>query len=127
MRKLAVIGAVVTLGLVGAPAFAHGPSGSNEDNNQVSCRKGTRTPAGVVYVGTNGAEVCNDRGVVPIQGRVIVTTAQGGYVAADGDRNNPGQSAGWARVDRKGIRCGDDAGRRDATHPGSRDTRADCG
>jgi hypothetical protein len=133
MRKLMLV-AVLFLVLGTAPALADGPSGSREENadgtydNEVSCGSGTATPVGgVVYVGANGAEVCNDGGTIPIQGRVIATTDQGGYVAVDGDANNPGQSAGWARVDGQGVRCGDDAGRRDATHPGSEDTVEDCG
>jgi hypothetical protein len=132
MRMLALTGAVVFL-FASAPAFAHGPSGSREENadgtydNQVQCGKGTRTPAGVIYAGTNGVEACNDRGPLPVQGRTIVTTNSGGYVAVDGDGNNPGITKGWIRVDRSGVRCGDDRGRRDATHPDSRDTRADCG
>jgi hypothetical protein len=128
MRKLALSTAVLALVLAGAPALADGPSGSDETRNQVKCRKGTKTPVGVVYVGTNGVEVCNDgRAVLPVQGRVIVARAQGGYVAADGDRSNPGQAKGWVRVDRKGPRCGDTAGPLDATQPTPRDTVRDCG
>jgi hypothetical protein len=133
MRKRAFAGAVVIV-ILGAPAMASGPSGSNEQNpdgtydNQVQCGSGTATPVGgVVYVGTNGAEVCNDGGTVPVQGRVIATTDDGGYVAADGDGDNPGQAAGWARVDGNGVRCGDDAGNRDATNPGPEDGSEDCG
>lgn len=132
MRRIAFLVATVALVLAVAPALAHGPSGSYEENgttwdNQVTCGGGTRTPAGVIYAGSNGAEVCNDGGVVPVQGRLIATTDQGGYVAADGDANNPGQAAGWFRIDGSGVRCGDDAGRRDATHPTSADTVQDCG
>jgi hypothetical protein len=133
MRKLAL---VAILALAAAPSIsgAHGPSGSHEEDgspavwdNQVSCGNGTDTPAATLYAGTNGVEVCNDGAVVPVQGRVIATTDDGGYVAADGDNNNPGQAAGWARVDSSGVRCGDDNGRRDATHPTSADTVEDCG
>ncbi len=133
MRKLLLLAACAVIALAVAPVSAHGPSGSHEENpdgtydNQVTCGSGTRTPAGVVYAGSNGAEVCNDGGAVPVEGRVIATTDQGGYVAADGDGNNSGQAAGWARVDSSGVRCGDDAGNRDATHPTSADTSADCG
>jgi hypothetical protein len=133
MRRLAAL--VGSLVIAVTPAIAHGPSGSHEEDgsppawdNQVSCGSGTATPAGpVLYAGSNGVEVCNDSGPVPVQGRVIATTDQGGYVAADGDGNNPAQSAGWVRVDSSGVRCGDDAGRRDATHPTSADTVEDCG
>jgi len=135
MRKLMLV-AVLFLVLGTAPALADGPSGSREENadgtfdNDVQCGSGTATPVGgVVYAGPNGAEVCNDGGTIPIQGRIIVTTDQGGYVAVDGDRDNPGaeQTKGWIRVDGSGVRCGDDAGRRDSTHPGSEDTAEDCG
>jgi hypothetical protein len=133
MRKLALVASLLFL-LSAAPAFADGPSGSREENadgtfdNQVTCGSGTATPVGgVVYAGANGAEVCNDGGTIPIHGRIIVTTDQGGYVAVDGDGDNPGQAAGWVRADGSGVRCGDDAGRRDATHPGAEDTVEDCG
>ena len=133
MRKLLSVGAL-TVTLAVAPALADGPSGSHEEDgspavwdNQVTCGSGTNTPVATVYAGTNGVEVCNDGGPLPIQGRFIATTEQGGYVAADGDSSNPGQAAGWVRVDRSGVRCGDDTGRRDATHPTSVDTVQDCG
>lgn len=136
MRKLALTGLLTALVIaLAAPAFAHGPSGSREHKgrtytNKVKCRKGTSTPVvGVVYAGTNGAEVCNDgRAVIPLRGRIIVTTQQGGYVAVDGDkRNDPAQAQGWIRIDGKGVRCGDDKGRLDSTHPSGKDTQADCG
>jgi hypothetical protein len=131
MRKLLFAGALaVSLAVV--PALGDGPSGSHEEDgttwdNQVTCGSGVNTPVATVYAGTNGVEVCNDSGPLPIQGRAIVTTEQGGYAAADGDSSNPGQAAGWVRVDRSGVRCGDDSGRRDATHPTSVDTVQDCG
>lgn len=133
MRKLAML--VGLLALAAAPAVADGPSGSHEEDgspavwdNQVTCGSGTETPAAVIYAGPNGVEVCNSGGPVPVQGRVIATTEQGGYIAADGDANNsPEQAQGWVRVDSNGVRCGDSAGRKDATHPTSADTVEDCG
>jgi hypothetical protein len=137
MRRFALAGTgvLLVLGLAAGPAFGHGPSGSHEEDgspaawdNQVTCGAGTSTPVGVVYAGQNGAEVCNDgRGAVPVQGRIIVTSDQGGYVAADGDADNAPEAQGWIRVDGNGVRCGDEAGRRDATHPTSADTMEDCG
>lgn len=133
MRKiLLAVGVII---LAAAPAVAHGPSGSHEEDgsppvwdNQVTCGSGTATPVGVVYAQSNGVEVCNDgTGAVPLQGRIIVTNEQGGYVAADGDADNPGQGQGWIRVDGGGVRCGDDAGPRDATHPTAADGMEDCG
>lgn len=130
MRRFVLTVGVLVLAV--APAFAHGPSGSNEGDgsgsNNVTCGSGTSTPAGVVYAGSNGAEVCNDGGgAVPLQGRIIATSDQGGYIAADGDKDNAAQAQGWIRVDGSGVRCGDDAGPRDATHPTSADMMADCG
>lgn len=136
MRKIALAGGLVAALLLATPAFAHGPSGSSEEvkkdgrttyTNNTKCKKGTRLPTGVIYVAQNGAEVCNDRGVLPVQGRFIVTTAQGGYIAADGDKDNEGPLSGWFRLDRSGPRCGDSKGNLDSTHPTSKDTSADCG
>lgn len=134
MRRflLLLLGALL---LTVAPALADGPSGSHEEDgspptwdNQVTCGAGTATPVGVIYAGPNGVEVCNGgSGVIPLQGRVIATTDDGGYIAADGDADNPAEARGWIRVDSSGVRCGDDAGRLDATHPTSADTMEDCG
>lgn len=133
MKKLLLI-LGLCVAVAASPAVANGPSGSHEEDgspaawdNQVKCAQGTATPAGTIYAGGNGVEVCNDGGAVPVQGRVIATTDQGGYVAADGDGSNPGQAAGWVRVDSTGVRCGDSSGRMDATHPTSADTAEDCG
>jgi len=134
MRRYLLI--VAVLALAAAPAVADGPSGSHEEDgsppvwdNQVQCGSGTATPAGMIYAGSNGVEVCSDgSSVLPLQGRIIATTEQGGYVAADGDASNePAQAKGWVRVDGNGVRCGDDNGRRDATHPTSADGSEDCG
>lgn len=126
MRRLALM-PVVVLALTVTAASANGPSGSSESNNQVSCGAGTATAVAVVYAGTNGVEVCNDGTTLPLQGRVIATTDQGGYVAADGDAGNPAQAQGWIRIDATGVRCGDSAGGLDSTNPGANDTKEDCG
>jgi hypothetical protein len=136
MRRIALASGLMAALLLASPAFAHGPSGSSEEvktkkgtmyTNNVKCKGGVRTPTAVVYAGANGVEVCTDRGPIPLQGRVILTTAQGGYFAADGDKDNEGPLSGWFRLDRSGPRCGDAKGNLDATHPTSKDTSADCG
>jgi hypothetical protein len=115
-------------------------------DNDVSCGTGqdVGTPAGTATVSglpDGGApsssgelEVCSDDSSV-VQGRVIASgsaTDRSGYVAADGDQDNPEQGTGWARVDGDSsgsitIRCGDAAGNLDATHPTDVDGQDDCG
>ena len=114
-------------------------------DNDVTCGEGqaAATPLGtvVVYGIPDGApssagalEVCSDDSAV-VQGRIIAAgdaTTQSGYIAVDGDKDNqPAQAQGFARVegDATGLtaRCGDDAGAKDATHPGTSDGQEDCG
>jgi hypothetical protein len=136
MRKLILI--IGVLAMAATPVLADGPSGSHEEDtvdgttvydNNVSCGGGEATPAGTIYAGDNGVEVCNDgSGALPLQGRIIATSDDGGYIAADGDRDNsPEQAQGWVRLDSGGVRCGDSAGNNDATHPTAADTSEDCG
>ncbi len=96
---------VLLAALVAFPsvASAAGPSGSTDDG-QVKCKKGAKTPVLTVYAGTNGVELCSDDNKAP-DGRIIVSTS-GRYVAADGDKTNPGPSSGFIRVDSKGVSCG---------------------
>ena len=131
MRKV-ILAAVAAIALAGGAAFADGPSGSSEHSptggytNDVRCGQGTATPVAVLYAGANGAEVCNEGGPVPVQGRVIVSI-EGQYIAADGDKDNEAPADGWARIDSNGVRCGDTGGNLDATHPTSVDGSDDCG
>jgi hypothetical protein len=114
----------VAVVLSASPAFATGPSGSTEGGpgsssyNNVSCGSGTSVAGVVLYAGANGAEVCNDgKSPVPVQGRVIASTDQGGYIAADGDKDNT-QNAylqGYLRIDRNGPHCGKPGNVEDAT------------
>ena len=137
--------------VVAGPAAAHDFTGTEERKdrkgrtvytNDVRCARGQQADAGgvKVYRASNGVGVCNDgKGAVgskvPLQGRAAATGGQdGGTVYIDGDRNNSNATAqGWARVDgsvsRRSltVRCGDDKGRKDATHPTAADTQADCG
>lgn len=133
MRR-AGLAILLSLGLVvGGVAFANGPSNSTENtgpngtaNNNVDCVDQPIAVAGFnVYVGTNGAEVCNDSG--PVQGRGIVTTDQGGYASLDGDKDNSSDSAkGYGRIDSHGLRCGDDSTQKDSTNPQPQDDATDC-
>ena len=123
MRKIIVAAATAGLLAVAGPAFA-GPQGtadSENSSNNVSC--GAGSPGSVagtnVAVNTAGGPeggavvICNDGAPAPIEGRVIASgsTTGGGWVAADGDKDNPGTEAdGWARVDFGSggvkVRCG---------------------
>ena len=152
-RLYAALTLVLSVLVVAGPVTAHDFTGSEEKKvgrrtvytNNVSCARGSTADAQGVKVyrrqtGTTsgGIGVCNDgRGAlgsrVPIQGRAVAQGSQnGGSIYADGDRNNSSKQAqGWARVDGStrgvNVRCGDDRGRKDATHPTSADTRGDCG
>jgi hypothetical protein len=97
---------VAALTALGGAAFADGPSGSTESNNQVSCGGGEATPAGTVYAGANGVETCSDDGSVP-DGRIIVSI-EDQYISADGDADNPSEIQGWIRLDSNGVTCGGD-------------------
>ena len=147
MRKLTLTaGLALALGL-GGSALADGPGGSHEEDlvcdefgncttqwdNQVTCGTNNDVGGTDVYAAENGVEVCSDSADLPIQGRIIATTDDGGYVAADGDGDNPEEAQGWARLDGSGARCGDiatdddtPAGNADATHPTTEDTQEDC-
>jgi hypothetical protein len=95
--------------------------------NQVDCNEANSKGAnGVnVYAGPNGAEVCDDGGTTPIDGRVVVD-ANSKSVSVDGDNSNPGQSTGYVRVDQGGIHCGS-PDNEDSTNPDqSKNTQADC-
>jgi hypothetical protein len=114
--------------------------GTGRGTNQVSCGAGTAA-AGPVVVSTEGdpaaasgaVVVCNQSSDLPIQGRVIGSgSSSGGYVAADGDADNPEEkSQGYARVDIDGggprVTCGDPAGDLNAETPGATDSQDQCG
>lgn len=134
MRKtrLVLFALVATVALaIGGSASATGPSGSEDDgDNETTCAEGTSVdnPEGgsllTVYVDEGSIETCSDDGV-PLDGRIIATMDDGGYVAADGDASNPEQLQGWVRVDSDGsVSCGPD-GDHDSTDGGG--TIDDCG
>lgn len=139
--------------VVAGPAAAHDFTGSEDKKtkkgtvytNEVRCNKGEAADAGGVKVyrsstGTTsgGLGVCNDGtgpvgSVAPVQGRAVAQGSQeGGSIYIDGDKSNSNATAqGWARIDGSTgglkVRCGDEKGRRDATHADARDTQEDCG
>ena len=113
-------------------------------DNDVRCNAGGTEagPTGVkIYQAgspTNadgGVGICNAGGTVPVQGRVVAAgNSEGGYVYADGDKDNANEQAqGYARVDGKfgpsapTVRCGDSTGRKDASSPQAKDGQDDCG
>ena len=156
-RRLRIaMSCVLAICVLGGPVSAHDFTGSEERKdrrgrtvytNDVRCAKGSKADAQGVKVyhqqkGTTagGIGVCNDgRGTVgskvPVQGRAVAQgSTSGGTGYVDGDKHNkPEQMKGWARIDGKfgpsapRVRCGDEKGRRDATHPTSRDKQDDCG
>lgn len=94
---------LVALVVTPAVASADGPSGSKESSNQVKCGEGTETPAGKLYGGSNGIELCSDDNDSP-DGRIIVDFGAQ-YAAADGDNDN-GQASSFIRLDSGGPTCG---------------------
>lgn len=104
MRNKILAVFVFVLAVQPAVAWAEGPSGSKEASNQVTCANGTDTPAGKVYGGANGLEVCSDNNSAP-DGRIIVSF-DGQYAAADGDEDNGSQGNGFVRLDSGGPSCG---------------------
>ncbi len=113
MREVVVAVVAAIAVAIGGSAEAKGPSGSDEkrnDNNVSSCGTGAPAVVGHLYVAANGAELCNDgSGALPAQGRIIATSDQGGYVTADGDRDNPAGVDGFVRIDADGeVHCDDD-------------------
>lgn len=143
MRKLLIAATAVGLMAIAAPAFA-GVGGTSEDsNNNVSCGVGTvANPATSVQVNTSGDQnggavvLCNDDtpdGPSPIQGRVIASgsTSGGGYVTADGDKDNDPAAQGWVRVNvgtSPSVKCGGPADSGTSTNSETNNgTQAACG
>lgn len=107
-----------------------GDAANDSGENQVDCNEASsRNIGGVAYVyaGANGAEVCGDgTSSLPIDGRAVVSTDQGGYAAADGDGSNTSPINGYARVDRTGLHCGDE-NNQDSTASQTSNGADDCG
>lgn len=157
MRKVIIAALAVGMMAVAAPAFAgEGPAGTSEghqepntppdtgthlvEDNQTKCGtaddKTVDTGKGISVNAAGdpsggGVVICNEGGNdVPIQGRVIAAGGtSGGWVAADGDADNPEQGQGYARADvssTPSTRCGDTAnGDTDSANPASGDG-VDC-
>ena len=108
-----------------------GDTSAHPRKNQVDCDEGSSTDVGglfFLYAGSNGAEACaDDDSSLPIDGRVIATTEQGGYVAADGDNSNPEPANGYVRIDGGLVHCGDDANQDSTAADQSGNTVEDCG
>jgi len=106
-----------------------GDAADDPGENQVDCNEATSTDVGglaYVYAGANGVETCADAGQLPVDGRIFVTSDDGGYVAADGDADNPAPANGYARLDPGGVHCGDETNQ-DSTADQSTNTPEDCG
>lgn len=116
--------------VVGGAALADGPSGSTEQENQVDCNEESSTDVGgvvYVYAAENGVETCgDDTSSFPLDGRVIVTSDQGGYIAADGDASNSAPLDGYVRVDSNGVHCGDEGNQDSTAADQSGNTVEDC-
>ena len=115
--------------------------------NDVKCNSGeTANVQGVrIYHSQSGTTsgglgTCNDGtgavGSQVIQGRIVAEgSTEGGRVYADGDKDNTQHEAaqGWLRAEgtfgpsAPTVRCGDAAGKRDATQPEAGDGQDDCG
>ena len=152
-RPIAVLVFLLSVLIVAGPGSAHDKTGSEEVKtrrgttytNNVKCSSGAAADVQGVKIyrwqsGTSGGiGTCNEGkgtlGSKVIQGRAVASgdATKGGSIYADGDRNNTQHESakGWARVDGGtggfNVRCGDEKGRRDATHPTSADGREDCG
>jgi hypothetical protein len=110
---------------------AAGDAADDPGENQVDCNEaGSQNVGGVtyLYVGANGVEGCADDGSqLPIDGRAIATTDQGGYASIDGDNSNPAPSNGYARADGSGVHCGNTVNQDSTAADQSGNTSADCG
>jgi hypothetical protein len=117
----------------GDGAIDEDPAGDAADDpgeNQVTCSDSSQDVGGVfsLHAGASGLEACADDGsALPIDGRAIATTDQGGYVAIDGDNSNPEPSNGYARIDQSGPHCGNLANQDSTAEDQSGNTAADCG
>ena len=108
-----------------------GDAADGDGENQVDCNEdASEDVAGAqLYVAENGAELCNEGGFAApiIEGRAIATTDDGGYLAIDGDGNNPAPGDGYARLDQSGVHCGDATANQDSGAGQTGNTQEDCG
>lgn len=133
MRKILAASMVAALLAVAGPAFADvagtGEGGTGAGDNNVNCDKSStaqrQNVAGGIFIAAEGNQaapqnggaivLCNEGNTAngaptPVQGRVIVKGGTGGgYVAADGDKDNDPNAQGWARLNigtTPGVNCG---------------------
>lgn len=140
LRKILVAGLVAGSMTISGAALANGPSGSDEsvddpntaanESNEVQCGAGTEVRDGItVYAGTNGVETCSDSDAAAIQGRVIASNENGGYVAVDGDQDNANNYdpslGGYILVNRNAQGCGPTGGG-DASDAGAAASPQNC-
>lgn len=118
----------------GDGAVDEDPAGDAKDDpgeNQVDCNEESSQDVGglfFLFVGESGVESCADDGSqLPVDGRAIVTSDQGGYASIDGDNNNPPPLNGYARVDEGGFHCGDENNQDSTSEDQSENTSEDCG
>lgn len=152
-RLFAALAMLLSVLIVAGPSAAHDKTGSEEVKtrkgttytNNVKCSGGETADVQGVKIyrwqsGTSGGiGTCNEGkgalGSKVIQGRAVASgdATKGGSIYADGDKNNTQHQklTGWARIDGSTaglkVRCGDEKGRRDATHASSADGQEDCG
>ena len=137
LRTLLVAGLVAGSMAISGAALADGPSGSDEptdpdtgaQTNEVQCGAGTEVQDGItVYAGANGVETCSDSDASAIQGRIIVSNENGGYIAIDGDADNAQHDdslTGYIKVSAEGQGCGPDGGG-DASDAGAEASLENC-
>jgi hypothetical protein len=94
--------------------------------NQVACADGQDVNGIKVYADSGGAEACSDASETGPEGRIIVSSDQGGYVAADGDADNPEPANGYARLDSDGLHCGDESNEDSTQADQTQNTQEDC-
>lgn len=116
MKRAMILAAIVAaLAVPGASVASHcGPEGSPHDdfgncdterNDTVCSSGGTNIMLGRVYASEKGVQGCaDDNGSFPLDGRVGASTTCR-CVYFDGDRNNPGVTNGWGRIDATGYHC----------------------
>ena len=140
LRTLLVAGLVAGSMTISGAALAAGPGGSTEstddpvtaenEGNQVTCGASPiEAPNGVtVGASATGIETCSDSADAPIQGRVIVSSDNGGYIAVDGDADNAQHNeslTGYILLSRGAQGCGPTGGG-DASAPGAVASPQNC-
>jgi hypothetical protein len=103
-----------------------GDAADDPEENQAVCADGQDVNGIKVYADSGGAEACSDASETGPEGRIIVSSDQGGYVAADGDADNPEPANGYARLDSDGLHCGDESNEDSTQADQTQNTQEDC-